>query len=783
MGIKPKSLEHVQDPETRDFINRCLDHDDRTRPSAQELLDSDFLKPCAAVPMLASTSMGLFNYPNRSLSEGIESMETPSSASVASNSNRSSFAEPYPSSTTSPTSGFAFPAPLSSVLPRISAAATKVQPITIPSTVYTTSTTVDADNKTYHIRSNLLPQTPTSADRATTDSAPESNTGDANEPASAENQMDPASELPTLHSHANSKTCSIQVVQYGEANGDHLNLKMICTCPVAGPRDVAMASGTHEIKFPFDLSVDTVDEVVAEMIREQILSADDRQEATTKIQDLIDSVLSARKEHARITRDKARALKSQLKVPPADDLYQYGTSPTESYYDHYSSVGSNASTDWNGHDSIVESDQGYGTVPPQPPQQPPVISEATFPPLNSTPHSRAGSKDSSERIPHEQHTQADQMQSQQQQQDSVTTTQQHQHQHQQVTYSEAVQHPVAGHLPISPRHPRSPAASRPQSFYNLESRSQSSTSVTTKNSLREIETTSLADRRKNEELEDVGYTSPYRHGVSSSSISYHRRSPSVDASLVIAQPTSKPSQTAGLSPEQPVVSSKLASATDPQHRASMVLARSPSASSETTSALSRESSLRKTLQSSHGVPGTSELQEPPSSSGNSTLNGSPVAGNRLLTQLKNAEHRIPHSANSLHHEPQHSHQHTHVAQSKSSGLLSANMGGTLAKKDIELWSHNVPTGGESMSTGTYANGSTYSSCPETSDDEEVLDEDLKVLRERQRQELELMRLQHVQQWEMMMRIKEQKGLQERNRRKSEVGAAPPPLPPPASSHQ
>ncbi|KAI9231380.1 MAG: kinase-like domain-containing protein, partial [Podila humilis] len=42
-GIKPQSLEQVQDVETREFINRCLDHDDRTRPSAQELLDSDFL--------------------------------------------------------------------------------------------------------------------------------------------------------------------------------------------------------------------------------------------------------------------------------------------------------------------------------------------------------------------------------------------------------------------------------------------------------------------------------------------------------------------------------------------------------------------------------------------------------------------------------------------------------------------------------------------------------------------------------------------------------------------
>ncbi|KAF9995764.1 hypothetical protein BGZ80_007418, partial [Entomortierella chlamydospora] len=89
-----------------------------------------------------------------------------------------------------------------------------------------------------------------------------------------------------------------------------------------------------------------------------------------------------------------------------------------------------------------------------------------------------------------------------------------------------------------------------------------------------------------------------------------------------------------------------------------------------------------------------------------------------------------------------------------------------AKKDIELWNSKIqPTahGG----TG-YINGSNYSSCPEMSDDEENLDEDLKILRERQRQELESMRLQHVQQWEKMMKLKEQKGSQERLRRKSEI---------------
>jgi len=339
-----------------------------------------------------------------------------------------------------------------------------------------------------------------------------------------------------------------------------------------------------------------------------------------------------------------------------------------------------------------------------------------------------------------------------------------------------VQHPVAGQLSNSPRRPRSPATSRPQSFYGVESKSQSSTA---KNGLREIETTTLADRRKNEALEDVGYTSPYRHGVSSSSINYHRRSPSVDASVVIAQPTPRPSHASGLSSDQPGILSKPQSTAE-HHRVPLVPVRSPSTNSEAAPTLSRESSLRRSIPISSGLAPPSDLLELHPSSGASTLNGSPDPASRpsalstLSSQLKSLELRgAPHSADSLHHEVQHSHQHAHAIQQKpvTSGLLPANMG-VLAKKDIELWSNNVPTG-DSMSAGTFANGSTYSSCPETSDDEDVLDEELKVLREKQRQELELMRLQHVQQWEMMMKLKEQRSQQERIRRKSEVGAAPP----------
>ncbi|KAF9991029.1 Serine/threonine-protein kinase wnk4 [Mortierella antarctica] len=776
-GIKPQSLEHVQDPDIRDFINRCLDHDDRTRPSAQELLDSDFLKPCLIIPAAAGSTMGHLKYSARSLSEGGETTDGPFSASVTNSSSRSSFADHHLTSATSPDSTTSLPAPLSATQwrPLPSPITVAPQPAVIPTTEFTTTTTVDADNKTYHIRSNLLPQTPTSTEPSSTSRAPEDSiTEDESNNESIQQDSSAATvEPPTLHSHANSKTCSIQVVQYGETEADQLNLKMICTCPVAGPRDVAMAAGTHEIKFPFHLNVDTVDEVVAEMIREQILSADDREEATARIQDLVDDVVYQRKERARVARELSRSHKvsgtdqphrsspttfknghhRQLNVPSVYDLDQYGTSPTESLYDHYSSVGSNASTGWNGLDSSVESDQGYGTVPPQPPQQPPVITEATFPPLGLAQRLQNHSTESAE-----------------------TSSSETAGSHHQVSYSEAVQHPAVAHHPLSPSlggRDASPVPSRPQSMYGADHKSQSaaksilSSGVVAKATLRDIETGAA---RKRNDMEDVGYTSPYRHGVSSSSINYHRRSPSVDTSAAIASAAS-PSKLLQASPSDPAVSSSAKMQDMPEPRPASVSAMPSFAVATDVRSVShsRDSSAQSAADVAQGH--SFDPTFPPVS----------LAPLSLKDKVIEQEHRLPHSTNAPYHESQHSHQHSFVAHPKMLQPSMTAMISTDAKKDIELWSNTIQSPDRMSSRAGYTNGSNYSSCPEMSDDEELMDEDLKVLRDKQRHELELMRLQHVQQWEKMMKLKEQKGLQDRIRRTSDSSATPP-LPPLPPSH-
>ncbi|KAG0275102.1 Serine/threonine-protein kinase wnk4 [Linnemannia exigua] len=795
-GIKPQSLDHVKDQETKDFINRCLDHDDRTRPSAQELLDSDFLKPCANLPPIPTSAASLYMHLGRSMSEGIDMTDSPMSASVGNSSNRSSSADPYPqppmSLATSPTSALLTPMP--AMLPRTLPWPVQVvtQSIAIPSATeaFTTTTTVDADNKTYHIRSNLLLQTPTSAEQSSTETTQDQG-ANLQEPISGQSQSaqeDLSVEPPTLHSHANSKTCSIQVVQYGEAIGDQLNLKMICTCPVAGPRDVNLAAGTHEIKFPFDMSIDTVEEVVAEMIREQILSGDDREEATSKIQELIDDVVLSRRERNRQAKEKSRSSKMaiphgnghgrsgaghthrptsnnfknghnrQLNVPSVYDMDQYGTSPTESLYDHYSSVGSNGSVGWNRNDSPVESDQGYGTVPPQPHQQPPVVTEATFPPLqlSQPPRGRPGDV----------------------QYVGETSDKYHQ-----VTYSEAVQHPVSGQHPLSPTLPSrdlSPAASsRPQSLY-VQDKAPSAQSIldsatlqvngaSTRGTLRDIETAAAASKKADAVVEDVGYTSPYRHGVSSSSISYHRRSPSIDTAALVGSASSS-SVPLHSSPSEPVMSLFSPSqAVGDQHRPSIPSTIS-AANSPEIRPVSAGSSIAAALNGNGVQPSTASR---PTAS--VPVTGAPRPALAPLSipgsVFQQEPHRLPHSTNEREHHPQQSHQHAYTSLPKSSQqqplFESTLMSHTLRNADALTSRMNV----------AHTNGSNYSSCPEMSDDDEILDEDLKILREQQRQELELMRQQHVQQWEKMMKLKEQKGLQERTRRKSDVSATPRPTSP------
>ncbi|KAF9580117.1 Serine/threonine-protein kinase wnk1, partial [Lunasporangiospora selenospora] len=433
-GIKPQALEQIQDVEVREFVNRCLDHDPNTRPSAEALLESEFLKPCAALactPVLQLQGLETNPLAHMTLSTSQQQLSSLSLSSAPALARSMSTASSVGalSMVLPPIAPVAnIPSTIQPTRLQTAAPAAVVLPVpgAIPAAEFTL-TTVDVDNKTYHIKSNLLPPTPSAIEHQqpifpvpgpsgpTADSAPmpvseTTTTGTTNELATTTTAVaESASEASRLHSHSGMPQCSIQVLQCGDSpSGDRLNLKMICTCPVTvapGSTGAPAATGTHEIKFPFDLAIDTADDVVAEMIREQILSSDDKDEATCRLGDLIEQVLLARREKARKEQEEATLLlakataaatrprapssprptpvptaiierakqlqahgqkqkqssalkktghhRHQLNIPPLTDLEQYreSPSPTESRYDihqnNYStSAGSNSSFSW-----------------------------------------------------------------------------------------------------------------------------------------------------------------------------------------------------------------------------------------------------------------------------------------------------------------------------------------------------------------------------------------------------------------------------------------------------
>ncbi|KAF9183132.1 Serine/threonine-protein kinase wnk1 [Haplosporangium sp. Z 11] len=852
-GIKPQALEHVQDPEIKDFINLCLNHDATTRPSAQQLLESDFLKPCMAITLSAEASHP--NSPSQHPIDGHETVEP--LAHMASSSSTLTIVSPSISarSSTKP-----MPDPIPPRIQTTALALVPSHPGTIPAAEFTL-TTVDVDNKTYHIRSNLLAQTPTSANQSPKVDPPqlEHETLPSNEVA-ADIVPTPAPMVP--HTHSYSKMCSIQVVQYGEPVGNRLNLKMVCTCPDAVSREDSVGTpGTHEIKFPFDMDIDTAQDVVSEMIREQILSADDQGEATSRIQELITSVLLAKQQEkarreemekkereARLhspqflkQRSKSLAqptaaireaakqsqaipLKKphhrQLKVPPVSDWSQYGTSPTETRSEQLSSsMGSNASFSWIGSAmNTTNSDQGYGTFFAQTSRQPaPSINDTTFPPL-----------------------QPQQLQQHGFRQETSTNTKS-----KSATYSDIVQLLTDNTQPLSPLLvPRSSQIPpRPKSVHDMNygmpyapSASlelNASTSSVAKQPIdatrtrpserpRSSSTTAYGkdkDKSKDKD-EDVGYTSPYRHGVSSSSMKGgHRRSPSADISRFVPQGMAIPTSLRVSDPSELQRSSSFSvgrSYLDAGHplgmhgtffgRATPSNTNGPLMPTMATMTASTMATTSPRMQPFVSAPQLITSRAPVvstfenlGSKGNNSVNNNKASGSGrsdsgvssgasspALVTLHSPRLQQQQQVGTLHlvstvaqqdkpsslanvsvhshvHPLTHTHTRAHTTMSEPQHLMSSSLGSeglypvmtNEAKKNIELWSDHVQQKASEEMHHSHHGSVPSSSCLDMSD-EEIEDEDLRILKEQQRRELEWMQLQHEMQWEEMMKLKEQR---------------------------
>ncbi|KAG0211510.1 hypothetical protein BGX33_004289 [Mortierella sp. NVP41] len=555
-GIKPQALEHVQDPEIREFIDRCLDHDATTRPSAQELLDSDFLKPCAT----AASSSSPYNVDGQEI---LDTLRQPSFVLSTSSS-------PVP-----PHSATTLPHSMSGLIPsRIQTAApvpVTPRPGTVPAAEFTL-TTVDVDNKTYHIRSNILPPTPPLTSHAL---EPTASFGNEAMLLAVEAAVKAPARSAPAHSHGNSnKMCSIQVVQYGQTVGSRLNLKMECTCPVVGNREGSTGpAGTHEIKFPFDTDVDTVEEVVAEMIREQILSAEDQGEATSRIQEVVASVLNAKQEavmrHAEslyaalpisqpisqpIVQAAPVGLSSATQpVPFPPTLLQRSLSQqsrsTLDALPHIDAKSNPSSPPLVRTESIMspESDQGYVSSTSVKLHHSEALLPTATSPLKAHHAVPTGKEIMLKQTPIEGKPRS-------------------------VTYSDITQLSQGGYRSLTPllaqrsasRGPPVAGPARPKSVHDVSYRSSFPVSAAIDNAVAASSSTlpnpavkAFAPkpferpRRSSNAVfdkdEDVGYTSPYRHGVSSSSIMSrnsrnlgHGRSPSCDLSTFVPKAMAVP---------------------------------------------------------------------------------------------------------------------------------------------------------------------------------------------------------------------------------------------------
>ncbi|KAG0057749.1 hypothetical protein BGZ83_003647 [Gryganskiella cystojenkinii] len=942
-GIKPQALEHVQDLEIRAFIDRCLDHDPTTRPSAQELLDSEFLAPCAILPASGSdvSSMGLLQNHHHQSQAALDHQEildssrtnsaTSTSISLVKNASVSSISIPASINKSSQLSVPGKPSSIPSrgqFAPLTTAAATTAtttpQLGTIPMAEFTL-TTVDVDNKTYHIRSNLLPSNSPSVPPSPRGNSAFEGVGGPLAVAGAAlttiptatdvQHISPPSSMPT-HSHGpNSKMCSIQVVQYGEAVGDRLNLKMVCTCPVANPTDLSGTTGTHEIKFPFDLGVDTVEEVIAEMIREQILSGDDRGEAMNCIRELVENVLLNRAEQRRqleqqqqrqqqakkrqdeaqrrasstlisshsmssvpisskneptallavelskptsttTTSPQAIALKKphhrQLKVPPASDWSQYESSPSpggspssfdQLYPLHPLSTSSGSlptSLPWMTNSMMAmaanvdqfASAASYAAAVRQPP---PVVTESTFPPLQATtPRSRAISA-----------TEA-----------SLTRS---------ATYSDAVQTPLRTsgiYAPLSVFRNEvngvsggvraASASPRPKSVHDLNYRAshiftpesllkiQGGNTVVSRSMelLKEKANDTLLSKKK--EDDDVGYTSPYRHGVSSSSINGHLRSPSCDikATKPISAPPkmlSIPNSLRIFSPPEnrpaPTLDFKVAAAAGPLNVSASLIDTTGHLLPLADPAPLNVSLAGTTTPSEPIIAQPRSVELPPidsskasSDSGISSGASSPATMTHLATVEKKTGPIVMPGQPDMMSLPQLSGSATVTTvdvddegKMQQSGFLLDSLGmhtppagqgnrvaptadeehlissevpvmTSEAKKKIELWSDHVQKTRDSVSSpppispdlsihdhphlhgedhgdqvapqsstsSPLTRSRTASAASGTTKEEVEEDDDLKILREQQRRELEWMRLQHEMQLQEMIKLKEQK---------------------------
>ncbi|CAG8507614.1 4251_t:CDS:2 [Ambispora gerdemannii] len=244
-GIKPQALQKVKDPATLEFIELCLRYNPDERPSAGELLKHEFLKEACVDQSGGSVNGGT----------------VPRSVTLS-----------PPKSPTSQQAG-------SASLPKISSSFSLSNKNLMPPPF--TTKTIDSENKTYQVSSATFPPSTTTSN------------GNSKSNKSEEN-VQSITNLPgnqTL-SRQTPMQCNVAIYKPTEKERQSNKFKpaenevlLAMTIVVPDRTDV-------EIKFPFNLCDDTPEDVVAEMVREQILSQEGHDLAKKNIEDIVNKILS-----------------------------------------------------------------------------------------------------------------------------------------------------------------------------------------------------------------------------------------------------------------------------------------------------------------------------------------------------------------------------------------------------------------------------------------------------------------------------------------------------------
>ncbi|CAG8479301.1 3718_t:CDS:2 [Ambispora leptoticha] len=246
-GIKPQALQKVQDPATLEFIELCLRYNPDERPSAGELLKHEFLKEACVDQQQPRQNGG-----------GVSSGTVPQPVTVS-----------------PPKSPILQQAGSTPVEPR---SQEKTNLLSLP---FTLTKTIDSENKTYQVSSATFP--PSSSSTATINNNNKNEEHVRSTATTSDNQ--------TLFRRTPMQ-CNVVIYEPTEKERQSNKFKpaenevlLAMTIVVPDRTDV-------EIKFPFNLHDDTPEDVVAEMVREQILSQEGHDLAKKNIEDIVNKILS-----------------------------------------------------------------------------------------------------------------------------------------------------------------------------------------------------------------------------------------------------------------------------------------------------------------------------------------------------------------------------------------------------------------------------------------------------------------------------------------------------------